>query len=73
VLGINTAISASLVAGRALKVKGESAGHKSQCAMEAIRGRTADDLGEPGTDHFHGHGRVNTGRAVASVPGGLGQ
>jgi hypothetical protein len=41
--------------------------------MEAILERTADDLGEPGTDHFHGHGRVNTGRAVASVPGGLGQ
>jgi subtilisin family serine protease len=73
VLGINTAISASLVAATAVLVQGEAGGHLSPGAMEAILERTADDLGEPGTDHFHGHGRVNTGRAVASVPGGLGQ
>lgn len=36
--------------------------------IEAVIERSADDLGDPGTDPHYGRGRINVGRAVGVLP-----
>jgi hypothetical protein len=38
-------------------------GHNRPSAIKAAIEKSADDLGQPGTDPFYGRGRINVARA----------
>lgn len=64
-----TSASAPHVAGIAALLVGLNGGSMDPQAVEALLVRGADDLGKPGKDDYHGHGRVNARRTVELMIG----
>lgn len=59
-----TSASAPHVAGIAAMLVGLNGGAMDPQQVRALIQRGADDLGKPGRDDYHGHGRANARRAV---------
>ncbi|CAN5397052.1 hypothetical protein BH23CHL1_BH23CHL1_15420 [soil metagenome] len=59
-----TSMSAPHVSGVAAIVIGDNGGSMKPSQVERELRASADDLGKPGKDFLHGHGRVNAGNAV---------
>jgi subtilisin family serine protease len=67
VRGAGTSFSSPHVAGAAALVVAQiGRGQPSQ--VRAVLQKSADDLGQPGTDPFYGRGRLNVARAVGAIP-----
>lgn len=65
--GAGTSFSSPHVAGAAALVVAQiGRGQPSQ--VRAVLQKSADDLGQPGTDPFYGKGRLNIARAVGAIP-----
>ena len=67
VSGAGTSFASPHVAGVAASIIATT-GRGNPSQVRAILQRSADDLGQPGTDPFYGKGRVNAARAVGSIP-----
>ncbi|GAB3734686.1 S8 family serine peptidase [Luteimonas pelagia] len=59
-----TSMAAPHVSGVAALIVAKHGGEMAPSAVESVLRATADDLGKPGRDDAHGHGRVNAARAV---------
>lgn len=59
-----TSMASPHVAGVAALIIGENGGSMNPAHVERELRATADDLGKPGRDALHGHGRVNAGNVV---------
>ncbi|MBA2453141.1 MAG: S8 family serine peptidase [Chloroflexia bacterium] len=59
-----TSMSAPHVSGVAAIIIGDNGGSMKPSQVERELRASADDLGKPGKDFLHGHGRVNAGNAV---------
>lgn len=62
-----TSMASPHVAGVAALIIGEHGGAMHPAQVEAQLRRSADDLGKPGKNDEHGHGRVNAARAVGAM------
>lgn len=65
--GAGTSFSSPHVAGAAAQIVAQI-GHGNPSQVRATLQKSADDLGQPGTDPFYGKGRLNVGRAVGAIP-----
>ena len=59
-----TSMASPHVAGVAALIIGKNGGSMKPAQVISILKRSADDLGKPGKDDYHGNGRVNAYRAV---------
>ena len=59
-----TSMASPHVAGVAALIIGKNGGSMKPAQVISILKRSADDLGKPGKDDYHGNGRVNAHRAV---------
>jgi subtilisin family serine protease len=64
-----TSASAPHVAGIAAMLVGLNGGSMTPEQVKSLIERSADDLGKPGRDDYHGQGRVNARRAVELMLG----
>jgi subtilisin family serine protease len=62
-----TSASAPHVSGIAAMLVGLNGGSMDPQQVESLIKRSADDLGKPGNDDYHGQGRVNARRAVELI------
>jgi len=67
VSGAGTSFASPHVAGVAASIIATT-GRGNPSQVRATLQRSADDLGQPGTDPFYGKGRVNAARAVGAIP-----
>lgn len=67
VRGSGTSFASPHVAGAAALVVAQI-GHGKPSQVQAALQKSADDLGQSGTDPFYGKGRLNVARAVGAIP-----
>ncbi len=65
--GIGTSFSAAHTTGLAALLV-QQLGHGKPAQIRERILRSADDLGEPGTDPYYGRGRINVARALGLIP-----
>jgi subtilisin family serine protease len=62
-----TSCAAAHVTGLVALLVGASGGQLDPAQVERILRNSADDIGKPGRDDYHGDGRINAARAVAAL------